>query len=361
MFCPRCRRQLMERFRFEDVLLDRCLGCGGQWFDPGGIKIVPEVPVPSPPGQPGPHTSGGIFTPLSSKACPRCMRHLLRAHLGPERSISIEACDKCQGIWLDEEQLDRLRGYRGVGATAKEMNRATTWGEWWFQFLLGLPLEFGVKPRGLPWLTLALLTINASLFVPFWMGKWTLFEHGRILGLVPNDFFDGLNALGLFTYMFIHVDFWHLLGNTYFLYILGRSVEDVLGRTRLFILYVTSGMVGGIAHALFTGNPAVPMFGASAAVSGIMAGYMVLFHGARLTFMFLFFQRKLSALAFAWLWIVLQGAYAYAGVDGVAWMAHIGGFMAGLILVRPLRDSIFAAHPILTLLNSANFRDIHPG
>lgn len=339
----------------DDVMVDRCLGCGGQWFDPGGVNIIPEVDTA---GFTSPRTSGGIATPLSSKACPRCMRHLLRAHLGPERSISIEACDQCQGIWLDEEQLDRLRGYQGVGATAKEMNRATTWGEWWFQFLLGLPLEFGVKPRGLPWLTLTLLTINFSLFLPFFLGKWTLFEQGRILGLVPNDLFDGLNSLGLFTYMFIHVDFWHLIGNAYFLYILGRSVEDVLGRGKLFILYVTSGMVGGIVHALWSGNPAVPMFGASAAVSGVMAGYMVLFHGARLTFMFVLFQRKLSAMAFVWLWVVLQGVYASMGVEGIAWMAHIGGFIVGLVLVRPLRDSVFAAHPILTLINSANFRDI---
>jgi membrane associated rhomboid family serine protease len=143
--------------------------------------------------------------------------------------------------------------------------------------------------------------------------------------------------------MFMHGGWLHLLGNMWFLYLFGNNVEDSMGHARFLIFYVLSGAVAALAQVFLDPASVIPMVGASGAISGVMGGYLVLYPRVRV-FTFVpvgFFMMSMALPAWTMLiyWLVLQllgGATAMAGSrgGGVAFWAHIGGFVAGLVLVK---------------------------
>lgn len=149
--------------------------------------------------------------------------------------------------------------------------------------------------------------------------------------------------LTLFTSMFLHGGLLHLAGNMWFLWIFGDNVEDAMGKVRFVIFYLISGLVAAFAQILSSPNSQIPMVGASGAISGVLGAYLVLYpYGRILTLAwFFYFLRfvEVPAIIFLGLWFLLQvfsaslGGGALQG-EGVAWMAHIGGFIAGALLVR---------------------------
>ncbi|MDZ4864667.1 MAG: rhomboid family intramembrane serine protease [Gemmatimonadota bacterium] len=149
------------------------------------------------------------------------------------------------------------------------------------------------------------------------------------------------------TSMFLHGSWMHLLGNMWFLHVFGNNVEDVMGRGRYVLFYLLCGFAAVAAQ--MAANPAstAPMVGASGAIGGVMGGYVLLYPRARIrTFLFIFF---LDVPAFVMLgyWFLLQlvGGWAPQGDGGVAFMAHVGGFLGGLLLVPLFRDpDLVAAH-----------------
>jgi len=145
--------------------------------------------------------------------------------------------------------------------------------------------------------------------------------------------------LSLVTSMFLHGGFFHIGGNMLFLWVFGNNIEDTLGKTRFIVFYLLVGIIAGLAHVYANPNSIVPTIGASGAIAGLLGAYIVLFPRARVTtlvpFIFLFFVR-IPAVAFLGVWFVLQlftGQAQQAGGAGVAWMAHVGGFVAGIILI----------------------------
>lgn len=110
--------------------------------------------------------------------------------------------------------------------------------------------------------------------------------------LRPDHVLTEQGVIALFSHQFLHGSWFHLLGNMYFLYILGDNIEDVLGWWRYLSVYLACGIVGALVHILANPGDAVPLVGASGAISGIMAAYFLLFRNAKLTFMFLFKQLK---------------------------------------------------------------------
>jgi membrane associated rhomboid family serine protease len=153
-------------------------------------------------------------------------------------------------------------------------------------------------------------------------------------------------AAPFFTSMFLHGGWLHLIGNMWFLWIFGDNVEDSMGPVRYLLFYVLCGLGAGIAHYLLGPASRLPTLGASGAIAGVLAGYMVEFPGARiLTLVWLgFFVRimELPALAVIGIWFLIQvvSSFLTFGVTdqgGVAFSAHVGGFVAGLLLVRLLR------------------------
>ena len=151
---------------------------------------------------------------------------------------------------------------------------------------------------------------------------------------------DPAVLLQLLGYQFLHGGWLHLGGNLLVLFVFGDNVEDALGPWRFLLLYLLAGIAGGLLHALLAADPLVPLVGASAAIAGLMAGYLLLYPRAKLLVLaFNRFPVLLPASWFVGAWFgmnLLRGLVASAE-DEVAWWAHIGGFLAGIALLLALR------------------------
>jgi membrane associated rhomboid family serine protease len=220
-----------------------------------------------------------------------------------------------------------------------------------------LPVRDGVATRYPPLVTWAVIGVCVAVYLveaglPPRAFERFLFEHG----LVPARFF-GPTALqrppGLweyrtfFTHMWLHGGFFHLLANMWTLLVFGPAVEDRLGTGRYVGFYLACGLAAGLAHALVEADSTVPAVGASGAIAGVIGAYARLFPRARLVLvvpvLFVPFFLEVPAILFAVFWFLTQvipglatlGAGGEAG--GVAWWAHIGGFVAGWGLGPALR------------------------
>jgi membrane associated rhomboid family serine protease len=150
--------------------------------------------------------------------------------------------------------------------------------------------------------------------------------------------------LTLITSLFLHGSALHLIGNMLFLFIFGDNLEDILGHSRYFIFYLVCGVLASLAHIytalLFNNNLRIPSLGASGAISGILGGYLLLFPHRRVTVLILRFFTQVPALVAIGIWFVFQLISGLgmlpAGPEagGVAYGAHIGGFIAGFILIK---------------------------
>jgi membrane associated rhomboid family serine protease len=182
------------------------------------------------------------------------------------------------------------------------------------------------------------LTLNlpaSQRFIFQWGAIPYQIVHGEVLygpGLFPP-------VLTLFSAMFLHGGFLHLIGNMLYLWIFGNNIEDTLGHFRFMIFYLLAGLGAGLAQVFSDPQSTVPMIGASGAVAGVLGAYLLLFPHARiLTLMFIFiFIRmiRIPALIVLGFWFLVQLLSVTSGFEtGVAFFAHIGGFVAGLILVK---------------------------
>jgi membrane associated rhomboid family serine protease len=143
--------------------------------------------------------------------------------------------------------------------------------------------------------------------------------------------------LTLLTSMFLHGSLFHLLGNMLYLWIFGNNIEDRLGPVRFALFYVVCGIAAALTHILIQPGSRIPMIGASGAIAGILGAYWMLFPRAKvITFVFLIFYIDVvpvpAGIALG-LWFVLQILNVGMG-GGVAWFAHIGGFLTGILLIR---------------------------
>ena len=149
----------------------------------------------------------------------------------------------------------------------------------------------------------------------------------------------GLTWPALFTSMFLHGGWLHLIGNMWFLWIFGNNVEDSMGHLRFLVFYLVAGLVAALAHIFADPASPIPMVGASGAISAIMGAYLVLYPRARvdtLIFVLVFFKIfPLPAWVMLGYWFLIQAAETAVsgGASGVAYMAHIGGFLAGVVLI----------------------------
>jgi membrane associated rhomboid family serine protease len=142
----------------------------------------------------------------------------------------------------------------------------------------------------------------------------------------------------IWTSMFLHGGWMHLIGNMWFLWVFGDNIEEALGSVRYLFFYLLVGTVGALAQCFSLPDSTAPMIGASGAVAGVLGAYVMLFPRARIvSLFFLFFTIELPAWIFLGLWFV--GQFMLPTGSGVAWMAHVGGFLAGLGSVRLLMRS----------------------
>jgi len=181
-----------------------------------------------------------------------------------------------------------------------------------------------------------------AFFYKFGTIPWEI-THFQELSRLPANFHSQIpNVLTLFTSMFIHGGILHLFGNMLYLWIFGDNVEALMGHVRFFFFYLLCGLIAVLSHIIIVPDSTLPMIGASGAISGVLGAYFIRFPRAKVhVLIFLFFFIKIiriSALFVLGFWFVIQifsglGSLGPETDGGVAWFAHIGGFMAGMILV----------------------------
>ena len=214
-----------------------------------------------------------------------------------------------------------------------------------------IPLRDNIPSRRFPIVNTALIALNVLIFLleSVVLASDPLHEFTYAWGLVPAQFwrFGGLRSwITVFTSMFLHGGWWHLISNMLALYIFGDNVEDRVGHVLYLVFYLLSGVAAGGAHLVAYSRSTIPTVGASGAIAGVLGAYLVLYPRARvLTLVPIFFFLRLveiPALIYLGFWFISQlfnGLFALSAADvfqsgGVAWWAHIGGFVFGLVVIR---------------------------
>ena len=214
-----------------------------------------------------------------------------------------------------------------------------------------IPLRDSVRSGRTPYVNISLILINILVFFqqlaiePYQLNQ-IYYSYGVIPAEVLNVFFTGSPLLPVMipfiTSIFIHGGWWHLIGNMLFLWIFGDNIEDRLGRVRYLLFYLAVGVAGGVAHVLANPASTIPVIGASGAVAGVLGAYLISFPRSRILALVpvLFFITviEVPAVIFIVVWFAIQffNGVAFLGgtANAVAYWAHIGGFLAGLVLIK---------------------------
>ncbi len=217
-----------------------------------------------------------------------------------------------------------------------------------------LPLKDDIPSSTFPFVTIGIILTNALVFyhqlaLGFEENEQFIMQWGAIPFYISHA---ALTAplpwlVPLFSSMFIHGGFFHLFGNMLYLWIFGNNIEDRLGHFRFVLFYLVCGVAAAAVQVYSQPDSMVPMVGASGAIAGILGAYLLTFpRGRVLTLVFIFIFVKLiriPALIVLSFWFAVQLISASAGAeDGVAFFAHIGGFISGLILVKVFQPGPFA-------------------
>ncbi len=203
-----------------------------------------------------------------------------------------------------------------------------------------------------PYVTVLIIVANVAVFFyQLTLGPQAAQEMVYTFGMIPARIpmvFGGqevtlFQALSpLLSSIFLHGGWFHLIGNMWFLWVFGDNIEDHFGHFSYLLFYLVCGVGAGVAHSLANLNSTVPAVGASGAISGVMGAYIVLFPGARVVtlvpLVFLFFTVQLPAVVILGYWFLIQflsgvGSLGSQASGGVAFWAHIGGFVLGVVLV----------------------------
>ena len=202
------------------------------------------------------------------------------------------------------------------------------------------PLRDANPRTGPAFLTWLLIAANVAVFAyqATLPSQQALFEFVVAYGFIPAEFFrnPSSEALPLITAMFLHGGLFHLVGNMLFLFVFGDNIENRMGHLPFLGFYLIGGVLATLAHGAFAPTSATPMVGASGAVSAVLGAYIVLFPRQRvLTFVPPLFLFWLPAWLYIGYWALIQFVQAAGGVaTGVAWWAHVGGFVFGVVAVR---------------------------
>jgi membrane associated rhomboid family serine protease len=214
-----------------------------------------------------------------------------------------------------------------------------------------IPLKDDNPTRTFPIINYALIAANVAVFLyqitlPPNAYKAFLMANAMIPMRIPQFLAGSVGFKMAFypmlTSMFLHGGLMHLLGNMLFLYIFGDNVEDYVGHLPYLLFYLVCGIGSGLIHSLFNLHSSLPALGASGAISGVMGAYAVLFPRARVLMLFFVFLVPVPAYFVLGYWFLLQflsgiGEFGAAAAGGVAWWAHIGGFLMGLVIALVAR------------------------
>ncbi len=186
--------------------------------------------------------------------------------------------------------------------------------------------------RSIPVVTISLIAINVAVFL------WSLADFETIIasyGFIPA----GFSLITLLTSMFLHGGIAHIFGNMWFLYLFGDNVEDRMGRAKYIVFYLLAGLAASLAHYITDTGSIIPAIGASGAISGVLGAYLVFFPDVRVHVASYYYAGTVPAKTMIGLWFALQlilGA-ASLGNSGIAFFAHVGGFIFGYAVAKLFR------------------------
>jgi membrane associated rhomboid family serine protease len=214
-----------------------------------------------------------------------------------------------------------------------------------------IPIRDTIRSKNYPVVNTAIIVCNILFFIiELTQGKGLnrfIYTYGLVparytIPSISSYFTSGQQIISFVSFMFLHGGFFHLLGNMWSLYIFGDNVEDRLGSLRYLLFYLLCGLASGFSHLLINYHSQIPTIGASGAIAGVMGAYMILYPKSKILTLipiFFFFQFvEIPAVFFLGIWLIFQflSAASTAGQGGIAWWAHIGGFIFGIIFLKIL-------------------------
>ncbi len=305
----------------DTVQIDACPVCNGAFFDRGELDVlagddraIEDVLDAS--------------TREGSRRCPRGHGRMLEHMLTGWIDTPLDRCSQCGGLWLDGQERRKL-----AHASTQEGQESTA--ERWAkhgavlaaQLLVQLPVEVENPHRKTPWTIYALLVALLVVFFAEIYGVVDVF----VAGVVADRLAGEHDLHTLVTHLFVHASWMHLLGNGYFLYVFGDNVEYLFKPSRFLTFFLFAGVAGALVHVGLTSSLGLPLVGASGAIAGVMAAYLLIFPHNKLFVPVLFVPVKLPVWAFLFVWVVFQAVMAFAAREReVAWLDHVGGFAFGL-------------------------------
>ncbi len=341
--CPRCTYPL-EVVAHKEIELDHCRRCGGTFLEPGeGSEVFGPVVDPEVWAQSEIARDLGrwkLNCPTDGSAL-----KIYQVEYG-EESVEIDLCPTCRGMWLDSDEGVALRDIvmdagqdETTGLSTKDARSGVL--GYIFQLISQFPLEVWNPIHHRPRATMALIGVMVGVLLLQFADDFGAFTDQ--FSLVPSQILSGRSLWTLLSSMFLHAGVLHLAGNAYFLYVFGDNVEDYLGGRVFLALFFASGLAGGVLQVATQADPQIPIVGASGAVAGVMAAYLVIFPRVKIYQMFRIIRFRIRVAWFLLFWIGWNVVGALIGGGEVAWMAHIGGFLGGGIFayafrVRPLQQ-----------------------
>jgi len=215
-----------------------------------------------------------------------------------------------------------------------------------------IPIRDTIRSKNYPVVNNAIIVINVLIYLVELSKGSGLQQFISTYGLVPArysmpelgaHFSPAQQVVALFSFMFLHGGFWHLLGNMWSLYIFGDNVEDRLGHFKYLVFYILCGLLSGFFHLAINWTSGVPTIGASGAIAGVMGAYLILYPESKILtlipIIIIPYFIEIPALFFLGIWFIIQflgAAASSAEAGGIAWWAHVAGFLSGIFLLKIL-------------------------
>jgi membrane associated rhomboid family serine protease len=359
MKCPSCSTELNQIESLSGSIIDKCPNCKGIWFDSdefiNSVRALAENKEISPQ-LPQLFKSRVVQTVSlfdeKDKICPRCNQKLIKFNYGYDSNVFLDKCTMCQGIWADETEIREIARYlkldprvQEIGKSLIEINQTqkdiTELGNALsdrspilaFMPILILPLGDEIATTKFPKINLSIIGLCVITYIYQFFVTANPIAFIQQFGVIPSQILQREMFYSLFTSMFLHGDFLHLLGNMFFLWIFGDNVEDRFSSLGYIAFYLACGVAANFMHIYFNASSTNPAIGASGAISGIMGAYLIFYPTARIKTLII--SRIIQVPAFLWLgtWFLFQLIFGFiyhsAGVSNIAWFAHIGGFVFG--------------------------------
>lgn len=345
--CPRCTYPLNVATQTEThAEIDHCSRCGGSFILPGALAEKFESFADPEAWK---QNEVGTFLGESKLLSPIDHRPMFAYLLSTSTTaIEVDYCGTSGGMWLDADEGKKLLKIKQEAAAdtdgdskSEPLSNALSY---LFQILTGFPVEEYNPVHRKPVATFSMIGILVASFAAqiFFVSQGTspsvIFKQ---FGAIPYNLMNGSNGLGLLTYAFFHGGFLHIIANLYFLYVFGDNIEDTLGIRKFLAIFFITSIAGGVLHTATFPQSAVPLVGASGAISGLMGAYLVLFPNVKVyMIVFKIIRLKVDMVWYLLFWLGMQMIMVMlGGKTNVGWMCHIGGFVAGVLLALLLRKT----------------------